>query len=503
MLHAIDALAPSRAALPSEIGTQQEKHPIYNGRPGNLFGPPIAIYHEVFAKLKDDLANADAIQVDECELRTTQALFTASAAFYDNEKDRVKKTKELWQTLLRASINSVVLDGNISITDGAVTCEIGIGLNALLSILEWKKEIGSHGDPAYQGACSYRKFVSQDKVSLCVFGRCTRSHDALQAAKLRASTCSPCLIIAVKGDYFCVLGAVFVDIVILEAFTEWICLGGRSSGQLVKVAQILKATANALSGLEHYYRNVTLTEEIDAKVHLPNPAVIEGSSPPPALRYVDRLLLSAKDIHRPLYIAKMGDRDVVVKFPCRYNKEAHEILAAQELAPKLHFCGRIMGGLWMVVMDRIKDADENDFSVDALPVGAYEDVERAIRLLHEKGFVFGDLRRPNIVVVSRGVEAGTASSETPRMPREARSQKRSLIRSGATAESRQEGALLIDFDWCGKESEEAKYPATLNDTGEIKWAKGVKRLGLMKKDHDKQLLRLFKRRVATNSGSVQ
>ncbi|KAL5480411.1 hypothetical protein ACEPAI_1681 [Sanghuangporus weigelae] len=49
-------------------------------------------------------------------------------------------------------------------------------------------------------------------------------------------------------------------------------------------------------------------------------------------------------------------------------------------------------------------------------------------------------------------------------------------------------AVLIDFDWCGKDSE-ARYPTTLNDTGDIDWAPGVERFGLMKKEHDDYCLR--------------
>lgn len=259
----------------------------------------------------------------------------------------------------------------------------------------------------------------------------------------------------------------------------------------MSIARMLKATAKALRGLKNYYQNVTLTEEVDTQVYLPKPTMTtmtEGSSQPPALLYKDRLF--SNDMSRPIYLAKMDKCPVVVKFPGRYSKEAHEMLADQGLAPKLHFCDRIKGRLWMVVMDFTEDV-EKDFSKDILPTDAYRDVERAIGLLHAKDLVHGDLRRANIIVVNRARQAGTSSGGNSQSGRQLRSQTRSRTTTNTTAHEGRKGALLIDFDWCGKEGE-AKYPETLNDTGDIRWAPGVERSGLMKKEHDEYCLGRFK-----------
>lgn len=48
------AAAPSNVSNdPPLFKSQQEKYPVYNGRPANRRGPPIAIYHTAFAQLKD------------------------------------------------------------------------------------------------------------------------------------------------------------------------------------------------------------------------------------------------------------------------------------------------------------------------------------------------------------------------------------------------------------------------------------------------------------------
>ena len=56
-----------------------------------------------------------------------------------------------------------------------------------------------------------------------------------------------------------------------------------------------------------------------------------------------------------MYIWTLGDtnKEVIVKFTARYNEVAHRLLADADLAPKLHFCERVIGNLYMVVMDRV------------------------------------------------------------------------------------------------------------------------------------------------------
>ena len=56
-----------------------------------------------------------------------------------------------------------------------------------------------------------------------------------------------------------------------------------------------------------------------------------------------------------MYIAMLSDtnQEVIVKFTARYNAGAHHLLANDQLAPKLHFCERVIGGLYMVIIDRV------------------------------------------------------------------------------------------------------------------------------------------------------
>lgn len=165
--------------------------------------------------------------------------------------------------------------------------------------------------------------------------------------------------------------------------------------------------------------------------------------------------------------SESSGRELVIKFVDRYGLEAHETLANEGMAPRLLYCGSLdgtnddrdgggegrlecglyIGPLRMVVMDRIEWED-------TWPEDAREQVRKAIDLLHDEGFVFGDLRSPN-VLFSKGK------------------------------------VFLIDFDWAGKVGE-ARYPSGLST--QAVWPAEASDLvrTLIKPEHDDFMLdRLF------------
>lgn len=150
--------------------------------------------------------------------------------------------------------------------------------------------------------------------------------------------------------------------------------------------------------------------------------------------------------------------EVVVKFTAQYNSDAHQLLAEAGLAPTLHACQLLHGGLYMVVMDYLKCDTLWARHEQAVPRTVYEDVKLAVEKLHDKDFVFGDLRLSNVMCVRK---AG-------RM-----------------------GAMLVDFDWVEKD-ERGKYNSTMNDVLPD-WAKGMMRGAVMKKEHDLEMLEKLNR----------
>jgi RIO-like serine/threonine protein kinase len=125
----------------------------------------------------------------------------------------------------------------------------------------------------------------------------------------------------------------------------------------------------------------------------------------------------------------------------------------------------ISGGGFMVVMELVEGCDAyQKFKYKELPSAVMKDVELALKKLHDAGLVFGDLRRPNVMVYK---PQGKDDEEWR--------------------------GLLVDFDWAGPVGE-VKYPPMLNK--KISWPGGVDAETEIKKDHDLQMLKRLRDHVA-------
>ena len=142
-----------------------------------------------------------------------------------------------------------------------------------------------------------------------------------------------------------------------------------------------------------------------------------------------------------------------MKFVMRpYGEEAHRLLARQvpSLAPQLFWCGEVVHGKTMVIMQDLSlgqsvDVHPRDKNEDDIAI-IEKDIRAALDLLHSHDLVHGGIRADNIVIADgRG--------------------------------------HLIDFDWSGKDGE-ARYPDSLNR--KITWPDHPDRLASARiwKDHD-------------------
>jgi serine/threonine protein kinase len=106
---------------------------------------------------------------------------------------------------------------------------------------------------------------------------------------------------------------------------------------------------------------------------------------------------------------------VVVKFSYSYCQDAHRLLAEISLATHLLYGEKVESiGMCVVVMDLVAGRYAKVLCQDQRFTG---ELRTAIQILHDAGFVHGDLREPNILVAGSG------------------------------------DMKIIDFDWCGKEGE--------------------------------------------------
>jgi serine/threonine protein kinase len=253
----------------------------------------------------------------------------------------------------------------------------------------------------------------------------------------------------------CVLGGVFVDAVIVQPLTEYVWLGPGSPyrNRLQNLARLFRALSDGLLILDKFYH--------DLEIHAPAfsrlfPCFLAYPDGEKTIKFQYLLKLAEEDPTRAVFKAQIesDNRLIVVKFVECYNADAHRLLATAGYAPELLYASTddgepTYGGLHMIVMDFLPGKTAHDeYSGDRLPPVVMDDIKKAIETHHKEGLVFGDLRTPNIMVT----------------------------------EGR---AKLVDFDWCGVNGA-GKYPIDLNM--DIRWHEGVKRGGVMRKEHDEYML---------------
>jgi len=97
---------------------------------------------------------------------------------------------------------------------------------------------------------------------------------------------------------------------------------------------------------------------------------------------------------------KEGNRQIVVKYMYKYNKDAHELCFGIKRAPELLHVEMMTCGFYCVVMEYIEgrrlfecvDLKRSDYDT------IINDIEEVVLLLHSKNIVFADLLDTNILV---------------------------------------------------------------------------------------------------------
>jgi hypothetical protein len=183
---------------------------------------------------------------------------------------------------------------------------------------------------------------------------------------------------------------------------------------------------------------------------------------PPGIKfpYLEELpgtLLSWKyerELKRRVFVATLNSPQnspqrlkVVVKFsPHGQASELQELLARHSYAPALLGYACINPWWHVSVSDFIPSTGQGG----SLSVKEKQDLCDAVKLMHDNGWVHGDLREPNIL--------------------------------------RTDGSIrIVDFEFSGRENQ-ARYPLFLNHT-DINWPEGVAAQKPLMKRHDEEMLR--------------
>ncbi|OJT06306.1 hypothetical protein TRAPUB_2838, partial [Trametes pubescens] len=296
----------------------------------------------------------------------------------------------------------------------------------------------------------------------------------------RDVSCCPCLLVAIAGPNIMVGGAVYAEQIIATSFTSYISIapldvpGPRPmyDAAIWRAARLMYALKKTITALNEHYTAVTkamnaarLASRLPTAYvgpHLTKVSAPDGTEI--SLTYTGRLCL--KQAAKAVFTARASidpppqgpsSFDAIVKFTKTYSPEGHRLLEAQALAPKLYFCEWVASvDMYVVVMEHVRNAEstesvENEVRMSAKDIAA---VRKAVQLLHSNELVFGDLRRPNVLLREDG------------------------------------GPLLVDFDWCGAAGQ-ARYPLSVNMDCQLQWHPDVDAHELIKYEHDEHMFKVL------------
>jgi hypothetical protein len=263
--------------------------------------------------------------------------------------------------------------------------------------------------------------------------------------RFRLQCCCPSFILAISGRWIRVFGAVMLDRPVVQPLTKfrWAENSPRSVVETDRIARVFSSLSISILELRQFYKALPTTgkdyERFDPHIRhfIQDGKRIE-------FRYLESL-----GEGNATFLADIQSGGapglLVVKFAKSYHAAAHQLLAQQGLAPKLLFVssegpnGFKVAGRSMVVMDAVQG--QNLTEVSQIPDLVRSDIRRALDILHSHNLVFGDLRRPNVMVV-RGSDGKVT------------------------------GGMLIDFDWCGT-SGQVQYPDDINPYIDWPWGVGM------------------------------
>ncbi|KAG7094076.1 hypothetical protein E1B28_007696 [Marasmius oreades] len=425
--------SPSVGSKTSEyLKTQAVAHKaIYDGlhSPSSIatIAPPLHIFHTVFQQFTHD-ANEFTTSLPPAFLEKVLRLMVHAATIKSgNEVQWNAETR----TLLAAILDGhVVTEANLDMSSADALSMVELGDNIQFSLLigEFKCNLGEAGcDLTIQSGNSMRR-VFQDPTHETIVNAC----------------CCPVFMIAIGGPWLTVLGGVLTDRFIVQRLTDMLWLAPSTTHddrRVHHVARVFNALSKSLGTLRDFYTDIeTSAPPFDPSKPHPRNFPYPNSFFQNGELLIFRYLRALEDDSRCVtYLAEIEGREssgqkIVVKFVERYGAEVHEFLAAQGHAPQLRFYGALPGrsvqnsqttapqpserytncvsptpatNMQMVVMDYVEPA----FSM--LPHNAPEQLRQILNNLHEKGYVLGDLREPNIIIDS------------------------------------EEKVKLIDFDWAG------------------------------------------------------
>lgn len=500
--------SPSTEAMFEKVRLRQKRNipdALFNSRPLSLEPTPIAVYEPAFARFVSKVNRTNIVPGDfnSEELEFALEFIRTCSKHFENELRRSEELEtldipglgELWiRHAIYGTSSTYRPDGGRKYLD-----RFRRRVFTIIAELENEKGEGKC-DASDQVQCCYTKAIISSQAST-LFTPSILSLAFLptlnQYEELRQQSCCPAFLIALTGADLVIWGAVTAERFFFEPLASVMLVPmpkglGRSAleNKMLEVVNVFRALKEGVDELEKHYAGLPRPPPVlntDSAIRSRLIATRPGgntsrSSGGPAihtkeyipgmfprwrkfvsnakeynLQYVRRL---PTNFEVPVFVAKMISdgsevgEDVVVKFTPSYCPEAHKLLEELKLAPKLYYadfesCAEDKPDapdMWVVVMEFIEHATHPPMQLEE---EHKTKLTKCVDALHAKGYVHGDLRRPNILV-------------------------------------RNDELFLVDFDWANKKSK-ARYPLhiSLTETHNThNWHPGVTRGGVIEVEHD-------------------
>ncbi|KAK0485323.1 hypothetical protein EDD18DRAFT_1361192 [Armillaria luteobubalina] len=348
---------------------------------------PIQLYHPVFAYFLHAMGNTSDLPEDLVVDIGKLMRYASGIAVTESERSRSLPSRML-SDILGFSLNKTSAGHTIFHNRRSPPVQ-----TVLLATIEEKPKLGSGGDVTIQGGCSYVDFW--------------RSEDHQE---LRQCGCCPSFILCLAGRWLIVMGAVLTAQPMVQRLTDFTWLGTSpaiNDAQCIRIAGVLRAPKSSIGILDDYYRDLVHLPVDSPLYFFPFPTSFQNDNQP---RVHFKYLQSLKPLD-PACVAFLAEiipdkSKVVVKFVQTYSGEARRLLAQHCLAPHLLYCEQLgedgagYGALKMVVMNYVEGEVATNMFDGALSPHVVNDLERALNILHGEDLVYGNLRKPNIIIVS-------------------------------------------------------------------------------------------------------
>ncbi|ESK88924.1 hypothetical protein Moror_13206 [Moniliophthora roreri MCA 2997] len=423
---------PSVAAEPINYNENQASDAtLLDGRfnvSGNeTVAPPIELYHPVFASFLS-YARDKNLEVPEEVLCDTAELIRQCSAIDASESPDAGYRQTL-ANILRTPVDIQVVHQDGTFSGCTSPLPTPMNVSAAPYIVDFESHLGSSGfDPTVQLSFSYARFYSQKN-----------------RAPIRNISCCPSFLISLASPWIAILGAVMTSRTIVQRLSsyEWLaCSRVLDYDQVFNIGRLLYALRLAIAELKEYYSTLAAPTVLPGHIaprFCPSiTSFIDSNEQTVNFSYVTPLL------HYPMcgiFLVKLVDGEgagtfAVVKFIRRYGAAAHTWMAERGFAPRLiqhTSLGSKYGSLALVVMEYIDGETLDDLYPAGVPDEVRHVIRRALDVLGEGGFIYGDLQKQNIM----------------------------LARSNGD-ESVEKRLRFIDFDWACREGDGVRYPFHLS-----------------------------------------